>query len=192
MKENILNQFMSKPGSILIGTESALSRISQEIDFSAIVSLDSLFSVPDYHISERIMYILTKMRSITRNTFIIQTRQIRERIFEYGRKGNLSDYYKNVINDRKTTNFPPFSTLIKFTIRGNKEKISNKMSELTALVSPNEIDVFPVFTKENKGRFAIHGLMKLPRGYWPNSELTTKLMGLDRDVEIKVNPENLL
>jgi hypothetical protein len=32
----------------------------------------------------------------------------------------------------------------------------------------------------------------MPRGYWPNSELISKLRTLERDVEIKINPENLL
>ncbi len=192
MKESLINQFIASPGSILLGTESALSKINQEIDFTAIVSIDSLFSIPDFRISEKIMSILTKLRSITRNKFIIQTRQSRERIFEYGRKGNISDYYKNVIDDRKISMFPPFSTLLKITIRGNKEKIAQKMAMIKELVSPDEIDVFPVYTKETQNRYAIHGLIKMPRGYWPNSELISKLRTLERDVEIKINPENLL
>ncbi len=187
-----IEKFRSKPGSILLGTEMTLVHLTEKIDHIAIASLDSLFALPDFRIQEKIMYLITRLRSMADRSIFIQTRKAEEKVFDYGLKGNLSDFYRATLDERKQFSYPPFSTLIKITIEGKKEKIAANMAEVQELLEPREIDVFPAFTSTVRGNSIIHGLIKLPEGGWPNSDLIEKLRSLPPNVKVKVDPESLL
>ena len=190
--DSILEKFRAKPGSVLLGTEMALVHITESIDHIAIASLDSLFALPDFRIQEKIMYTITRLRSLANHSILIQTRKAEEKVFEYGLKGNLSDFYRQTLDERKQFLYPPFSTLIKITIEGKKDKIALEMAEIQKTLEPHEVEVFPAFTATVKGNSVIHGLIKLPEGGWTNSDLIAKLRSLPPCVKVKVDPESLL
>jgi primosomal protein N' len=187
-----LTKFKGKPGSILLGTEMALPHISEPIDHIAVASLDSLFALPDYRIEERVMYALVRLRSLAARSILVQTRRAEERVFEFGLKGNLSDFHRSVLDGRKRFGYPPFSTLIKITLEGKKDEIAKNMGEIQALLAPQEVDVFPAFTATVRGLSVIHGLCKIDPHHWPDTELADKLRRLPPSVSMKVDPESLL
>ncbi len=187
-----VRNWRAKPGSVLIGTELAVNHLGGQVDHVAVVTLDSLFAIPDFRIEERLMYLLTRLRTLATRTFLVQTRRIDERVFEYGAKGNLSDFYRSVVADRKKYDYPPFSTIIKISIEGKKEVIAKQMGELQAYFSPFEIEVFPAFTSSDKGASIIHGMIRIADKSWPDTDLVDKLMEMPPEVHIKINPESIL
>jgi len=187
-----IERWRSRPGSVLIGTEMALMHISGTVDHVAVASVDSMLALPDFRIEERLMYMLLRLRSIATRTVLVQTRRADNRIFEYGLKGNLSDFYRSVIAERKRFDYPPFSLLVKITLEGRKEDIARQMGELQAHLAPHEIDVFPAYTATSRGKSQIHGLMKIERRHWPEPELVGKLRSMPPEVSVKINPESLL
>jgi len=58
----VADNFFSSPGSILLGTEMALSYLYKEIDSTAAVGIDSLFTLPDFRMSEKIFNTLLLLR----------------------------------------------------------------------------------------------------------------------------------
>lgn len=190
--KNVISKFKSKPGSILIGTEMMLSYIHGKVENSAIISLDSLFSLPDFRIQEKILNILIRIRTLTTKHFIIQTRKSDEKVFEYGIKGNTNDFFRNEIEERKRFNYPPFFTLIKITLEGKKDKIIKEMEEAQNILDPYEVEVFPAFTHTIRGNYVLHGLIRLEYSKWPNQDLNSKLRSLSPNIKIKVDPETLL
>jgi len=188
----VLERFYSKPGSILLGTELALLHLTRKVEHVGIASLDSLFSLPDFRSSERLMYILTRLRHQAIRTILLQTRMADERIFEYGLKGNLSDFYRSLLVERKQFNYPPFSVLLKITVEGKKDVIAETMSSAQKLLMPRELEIFPAFTATTKGASAIHGLLFVESHAWPDADLVAKLRSLPPGVMVKVNPESLL
>lgn len=188
----IVQSFYSKPGSILIGTEMMLQYLHEKVENSAVISLDSLFALPDFRIQEKILYMLIRIRSLTSQSIIAQTRKPDEKVFEYGLKGNMSDFYKESIDDRKAFNYPPFSTLIKITLEGKKEIIVKEMEEVQNTLDPYEVEVFPAFTHTVRGNYVLHGLIRLSHERWPDMNLIPKLRSLSPAVIIKVDPETLL
>lgn len=190
---DILTKWQSKPGSILLGTEMTLVHLSDRtIEHVAIASLDSLLALPDFRIQEKIMYLLVRLRSIASRTFLVQTRRAEEKIFEYGLKGNLSDFFRSTLAERAQFGYPPFGTLIKVTLEGKKDQIAARMGEIRAHLEPHELDIFPAFTATVRGNSVIHGLIKIEIGKWPDIELITRLRDLPPGVSVKVNPESLL
>ncbi len=187
-----LDKFRSKPGSILLGTEIASLHLHETVDHCAIVSLDSLFALPDFRIPEKIMYTLIRLRTLASRSILVQTRRIEEKVFEYGLKGNLSDFHRETISERRRFGYPPFMTLIKISIEGKKDSIAEQMADIQKIIEPYEIDIFPAFTGASRGNSIIHGLLKLPPEMWPNIELAEKLRNLPQNVSVKVDPESLL
>lgn len=190
--DEALTAFRNKPGSILLGTELAMLHFTDKIDHIAVVSLDSLFSLPDFRIQEKIMYMLTRLRTQATRSIMVQTRKPEEKVFEYGLKGNLSDFYRQTLIERKQFAYPPFAHLIKLTIEGKKDTIARLMSEAQSSLEPRELEIFPAFTSAAKGNSAIHGLMRLEYRAWPDPDIIAKLKALPPQVSVKINPETLL
>lgn len=187
-----IKRFYAKPGSVLVGTETALLHLRDKIEHTAIASMDSFFALPDFRIHEKVMYILTRLRSIATRTFTLQTRRIEEKVFEYGAKGNLSDFYRDTLEERKQFDFPPFSRLIKITCEGKKEVISKQMQVIRDMFQPHIMEIFPAFTSTIRNNFIIHGLIKVNPIIWPDRVLIDKIRELPPNVIIKIDPETLL
>lgn len=187
-----IRRFYAKPGCVLVGTETALLHLRDKIEHTAIASIDSFFALPDFRIHEKVMYLLTRLRSMATRTFTLQTRRIEEKVFEYGAKGNLSDFFRETIEERKQFDFPPFSRLIKITCEGKKEVISKQMQVIRDMLNPHMVEIFPAFTSTVRNNFVIHGLIKVNPIIWPDKTLVDKLRELPQNVTVKIDPETLL
>lgn len=188
----IVDEFYESPGSLLLGTEMALLYLSEKIDSTAIISIDSFFSLPDFRINEKVLNILLKTRSLASRNFIIQTRDTSQKVIDCAVKGNLAEFYRDEIKNRKELEYPPFSMLIKITISGEKKKISEEMQKLEKYLAPCYIAIFPAFTPFAKGKFNMHALVKIPRNSWIDQTLLEKLRNLPPQFSVNVDPESLL
>ncbi len=185
-------KFYSSPGSILLGTEMALLYLKDTVANTAVVSIDSFFSIPDFRVNEKVMNILLKIRAITSRNFLVQTRDINQKILKYAVGGNLADFYRDEIKERETLFYPPFSTPIKITLQGDKKTVLAGMEYLQKDMAPYEVDIFPAFIPIQKGKFSMHGLIKVKRHDWIDQTLLEKLNSLPPQYTVNVDPESLL
>jgi primosomal protein N' (replication factor Y) len=190
--EQIAEKFYNSPQSILIGTEMALLYLTEKVENSAVVSMDSFFSIPDFRINERILNILLKMRAMTDRKLIIQTRDITQKVFSYAIEGNLVDFYKDEIEDRKMLKYPPFSTLIKISISGTKNEVIESVETLQKQIGTYELDVFPAFIPQSKGKYGVNGIIKIPEKEWPNKRLIDIFKTLPPNFLVNIDPDSLI
>jgi len=188
----IIKKFYESPGGILIGTDLALLYVDQKIQNAAIVSIDSLFSIPDFRIQEKIMSLIVRIRAVAEKNFLLQTRNFEQKILHYALHGNLVDFYREEIKEREQFGYPPFSTFIKITLQGQKEAVQREMKKLETIFAPLTIYTFPAFIERVKGKFVMHALLRLPRKQWVDRELLAKLHSLPPQFAVKVDPESLL
>ncbi len=188
----ISENFFSSPGSILIGTEMSLPYLYKDIDSGAVVGIDSLFTLPDFRMSEKVFNLLLSVRLKTIKKFLIQTRNTDEKIFEYVTKGNLLDFYRNEIQQRKKFGYPPFSILIKITYQGRKQTATKEMDKLSEILKKYEPSIYPSFTPGAKGGYSINALIKLSLEKWVDDELLGILRSLPPSFTVKVDPRDLL
>jgi primosomal protein N' (replication factor Y) len=188
----VADKFYAAPEGVLVGTEMALLYLTEKIENSTVVSIDSFFSIPDFRINERVLNILLKMRSITDKHFIIQTRDMSQKVFDYAVKGNLVDFYRDEIEDREKLNFPPFSTLIKMSISGAKDEVLKLVEHIHKVIEPHTIDIFPAFIPQAKGKYGVNGIVKIKKNGWPEKELVEKLKNLPMNVLVNVDPDSLI
>lgn len=185
-------EFYASPGSILLGTEMALPFLNRKIENAAVASLDSLFSLPDFRIHEKIVHLLLKIRSLASASFVVQTRIPTEHVLEHSLKGNLIDFYREEIAAREQLKYPPFVTLIKVSLAGTRAAVMKEMEKLKDYFTPFPTEIFPAFVETSRGAFTMHALVRLPRKSWVNPDLLKKLLSLPPQFRVEVEPESLL
>ena len=132
------------------------------------------------------------MRAVTDKTMLVQTRQKNTKIFDYALKGNLIDFYRDEIEERKQVNFPPFTTAIKLSLSGEKKSVAEKMKEIVTYLAPYELSVFEAFVGGVGKEYTVHGILMMPKGEWPDATLLSKLRALPPSVSVKIDPDTLL
>lgn len=187
----LIETFYNTPGSVLIGTEMALHYLGEGIDNVVVASLDSMFSVPDFRMNERILRMLIELRSVAQERLIIQTRRPDELVFEAAVKANLAEYVRAEIDERKKFNNPPFSVLIKITIEGKKDIIASQMSDIKLQLKDFEFDVFPSYVRGKNGQAKLNGLLRIKADLWPNPEVIEIIKSLPQNISVIVDPDSL-
>jgi len=187
----MVETFLSSPKGVLVGTESLLYANLKQVETVAIVSLDSLFSIPDFRIHEKIVHLILSLRSLAQHNFILQTRNPSEEVLKDAYTGHLADFYRRETSIRERFKYPPFSVLIKVTLQGDKDAIAEQMERLRHDLEPIPFTVFPAFIRTTSGKHALHGLMKIPRKEWVDERIFKILRSLPPDTIVQVNPESL-
>src|SRR3989344_2444492 len=72
--EKITKEFEKNSGSILVGTEMPFFYLKAKVDLSIVASFDSLWSIPNFKMSEKIIQLLLSILSKTEKKLIIQTK----------------------------------------------------------------------------------------------------------------------
>lgn len=189
---SVSEKFYSTDGGILIGTEMALPYLKKPVLYSAIAVMDSLFSLPEWRISEKIFLILLKIKEKTEKEMLIQTRKPEQKIFDFVEKGNLADFYKNEIKKRKRFDYPPFSIFIKITTVGGSNRVTDEMEHIKKLLEKYDVQIYPSSIKISKNKYAMYGLLRIERNKWPDKEIVEILRSLPPYFSIDVDPESIL
>lgn len=199
--KNIISEFNKNPGSILIGTEMVFSYLKSEIHNSAIISLDGLFSIPSFNITQKILHIIEKLHNITQNNLIIQTRIPENKILQYILSGNVLPLCREDLKERREFGYPPFKRLIKITFEGNAKETEKARDFIENILGNYEPQIFSAFVSRNKGQYITNTVIKVDPQIWPlpindklelNQDLFQNLSRLSPAFSINVDPEDLL
>lgn len=201
--QDVIQEFTKSSNGILLGTESSLAFLPH-IEYSAIASLDSLFSIPDFKINERIAHTILRIIEKTSKYVLIQTRNAKNSVLKHIESGNLLGLYREEIAIRKMLHYPPFITHIKITIEDTRAGATLKMKNLQHLLEECEKNssngtsakfetlVFPAFVPGSKGKSTLHLLLSIAKDAWPDEHLRSLLQSLPHEYAVRVNPESLL
>jgi primosomal protein N' (replication factor Y) len=189
---DMIAKFESTPGAILIGTEMALLYLSKPLENVAVASIDALFSLPDFRIREKIMYLLLSMRARAEKVFLIQTRNGEEKLFDYALKGNLIDFYREEIDERETFKYPPFSVFVKMTVEGKRAHVEKEMEGLLEYFKEWHPAPFESRHLSLRGNHVLHVLFRFNPDEWPLAEFLAKVRTLPPHIVVRIDPESLL
>ena len=190
--ERAADAFFRTSGSILVGTERALSFVRKPVAISAIASIDSLLSLPDPKMYEHIFSLILKVRGLADRAFFLQTRQPELSLIREAVNGNIQGFYDTEILNRKRFDYPPFTILIKITVTGTEFEARKAIKDIEERLCDFPFQIYPAFTPVAKGRYALHGLLKIPCKSWPDTKLLSVLRSLPPSVAINVGPESTL
>jgi len=189
-------------GGILIGTEMIFSYINRPVDRVVAISVDGLFTLPEFKMNEKVFHLLLKLKSLAKKSFIIQTRFPELPIFDNVLRGNISGFYKEEIASRKIFQYPPFKLLIKITKEGkNENQLNKEMEVLQKILDEWKPASYPAFIPKVKNLYIKHILLKIDPASWPpnktgqaqgQEKLRQILSSLPASWKIDIGPESLL
>ncbi|MEI6280489.1 MAG: hypothetical protein WCP17_00610 [bacterium] len=198
----IIQEYYDNPGSILVGTEMSFFYLNNKIPLSIIASFDSLWSIPSFKMSEKIIQIILSIIQNTSEKLIIQTKNENDNIIEAIRSENLLSFIREELKDRKNMDYPPFKRFIKITYLGNKNETINAKKNLYEMFKEYSPEIFSGFVTKLKSKYVTNALIKIETKRWSLPEITTsssvdenlfsKLISLPPSFEIFVDPEDLL
>jgi primosomal protein N' (replication factor Y) len=188
----VVEDFYKTSGSILLGTEMAFPYLYKKITFSAIASFDSLFSIPDFRIREKIFNIILQVRDLAKERFIIQTRNPDDSTVIFGGLGNLMEFYKKEIEDRQALGYPPFGLFVKITTRGTKNFVGKETENLKNILRDYNAIIFNSIQEKKGEQAAVNAIIKLSKKEWPKDDLLAIIKSLPPHFEIKVDPDTVL
>ncbi len=200
--EKIAKEFEENHGSILIGTEMALFYLGSKVPLSIIASFDSLWSIPNFKMSEKIVGLVLSIISRTENTFIIQTKNDKDDALLAIRNDNLVAFVRNELEDRKNLGYPPYKRFIKISYAGGKDDTEKAKEFLAEFFKEYKPTIFDAFISKVKGQYVTNALIKVDRETWSlpslllgskiESTLSKKLTSLNDVFNISIDPEDLL
>lgn len=187
-----LKNWQNKKG-VIVGTELALDYIKkEESDYSVISSIDSLLSIPDISIGEKVFRIITKTKLIAEDCFLIQGRNTKLSVIENAVSGDVATFFREELEMRESFSLPPFAKIIKITLTGEKAKIQKETELMHEYLKKWNPFSFPAFIKTVRGQTLSHIIIKLPAKKDIETELLTKLLSLPPYMKVKVDPESLI
>jgi primosomal protein N' len=189
--KKLIEDFYNTPGAILIGTEMALLYAREEIEHIGIVSIDSMFSIPDFGIHERILSNILRAKALASKTFILQTRNANSPIINYAHTGNIKEFVRAEIQERKEYQYPPYSTMIKLSLQGGPVRVQEEVKHLKEFLSEYEVFDYPILTQSNKNKVTYGLLIRLPVSLWPDKKLVDKLRALPQYIKVVIQTDNI-
>ena len=190
--QKIMEQFQEARGAILVGTELALAYLHKKVHTTAIAAIDSLFSIPDFRIREKIFRLILEIKSLAKENFVIQSRNSNDKVVDLALSGNLADFYKLEIADREVLQYPPFSVFVKVTVRGTKNFVTKETENLRQILAPWQPIIFASIHEKKGTQAAVNAILKIPHDKYPDPQLSLVLKSLPPHFELKISPDNLL
>lgn len=183
--------FRDSRRTVLVGTEMALPYVDAA-SLAGVISVDSLFSLPDFRIHEKTLRKLLEVKSKAEKTLIIQTRYPHEKLFYSILHGNLLEFYKNELEERRHFLYSPFSVIIKIHFDGTDDEVAEKGEYIQKTFTEYSVKIFPAFIPKIKDRYQVNAIIKIGAEKWPQNKLLAKLVSLPPYFRVKVEPEDLL
>ncbi len=136
--QRIIEQFQSGQINILVGTQMVTKGLDfHNVSLVGILNADSLINFPDFRAMERAFQLMVQVsgragRRGSRGRVIIQTSQPEHPVFHYVMENDYQGLYQWIINERKEFNYPPFTRLIKITVKYKEEAMVDTFSKFLA------------------------------------------------------------
>lgn len=138
--ENIITAFEKKDIDILVGTQMLTKGLDFEsLSLVGILDADHALNFPDYRAFERSFQLFTQVggRAGRRNkqgTVIVQANQPEHVVLGDVVDGNYDGFFDREIEEREKFHYPPFSRLIRITIKHKDYLHTEKASDMLAFL----------------------------------------------------------
>lgn len=169
----ILKKFGECKPAILVGTQMvAKGHDFSDVSFVGIIDADLSLHFSDFRSNERTFQLITQVagrcgRAQKEGTVVLQTFSPKHFVYKKAIENNYDAFYSNEINLRQTTNFPPFSKIVRLLFVGGdelrvKEYLAKIYFKLKEILKPYGSDIYfveamnsPVKRIQSKFRYQI-------------------------------------
>jgi primosomal protein N' len=131
--KKVMKEWRDAPFGLLIGTEMAHNALSKT-DGVIILSLDSLFSLPEYRNDEKVLTLVTEMAEKVKDRshgdhefpkILLQTRLHKLPVIKQLTSPSFREVFQTLLRERERFLLPPYYTVIKSSF----ENVSDELKE---------------------------------------------------------------
>lgn len=165
--KKVYKEWMDAPYGILIGTEMAQNSI-KKCDGIIILSLDSLFSLPEYRTDEKILSLVTEMSEKIKRVqgepehkLILQTRLKNMPVLKQLVSPSFREVYEKLLKEREQFLLPPYYVVIKASFVNLQDNLRARMEQ--------ELDPYTVEWFE-QGRGVTLLFIHIKESEWSNNQ----------------------
>ncbi len=183
--KKVYKEWHEAPYGVLIGTEMA-HNIVQVCDGIIILSLDSLFSLPEYRTDEKILSLVTEMaekipRGINIDApLILQTRLKNTPVIKQLTSPSFREVYQDLLKEREGFLLPPYYTVIKASFDNLSDGVRKRFEQ--------ELEPYMVMWFE-QGRGVTLLFVHIKESEWShNVDVREKVKRVVYDAHPVVNP----
>lgn len=136
--ELLLKQFENGELDVLVGTQMLSKGLDFALlDFVGVINADHLINFPDFRSAERSFQMLVQVsgragRREKPGKVMVQTFQPWHKVLEALKTSDIKALYDWEIQERLKFNYPPFTRVIKLTIKHPKQEIAQRASNILA------------------------------------------------------------
>ena len=174
--ETLYRDFIEGRFDLLIGTQLLakgwdLSRVG----LIGIINADTILQLPDFRSNERTFQLITQVagragRGDFPGRVVLQTYNPENFALRAAVNHDYQSFFKKEILDRKEFFYPPFSRLIKLTIKHSQlekalekaESVAAGLQKVPGLSSGSVLGPAPAFIPKVRGRFVVYVIIKVP------------------------------
>ena len=134
----IINDFEERRINILVGTQMVTKGLDfDNVSIVGVLSADHLLQFPDFRSSERAFQLITQVsgragRKHKRGKVILQSFDLAHPVIREVKNNDYTSFFNRELEERQTFTYPPFSRLIKITLKHRKPQILNEACKLFA------------------------------------------------------------
>ncbi|MDQ5962131.1 MAG: PriA 3primeBD protein, partial [Patescibacteria group bacterium] len=170
----LAKQFYKEERAIALGTEVLFNYLKHKVRLTAVVSFDSLFSIPSFRINEKALFVLYTLHNLSENITIIQTKYPENDVLKAFIGSNLLELYREELKIRKILKYPPWSTIIKLSVSGNLPAVEKEQIRLNEEFKDFEGEYCNSFIKRIGDIYMLTLVLKVPRLEWTLSSISKK------------------
>lgn len=188
---SIVGDFYGKKGAVLLGTAMVLPYLENPVAISAVVSLDAVRSSPTWRVDKAGFYLLMKLREMTIDRLLVQTRTEPDELLSMASSGSTERFFSEELKLREDLRYPPFYTLVHLTMSGPVESVRLLEEEVTKRLEAFDFSFYsgPESTAIKTIRY---GLCRVPAPEWPHKSLVDALKLLPPAVKIEIDPDRIV
>lgn len=190
--KKISERFFSEKGGLLVGTERMLPYLTEPVELAAVASVDSLLSLSAWRAHEHTLSILFYLREHAELSFIIETRKPESVVMKSVESGNPAEFYRSDIEERERYQYPPFSTFIGLRARGSRQSVEKGRLLIAESFKDDDL-VGPLpAVSEGKNEWSARAVIRRAKGGWPDEELSGRIRSLPPDIEVSIDPDEIV
>ncbi len=143
----VIRRFQRGETDILLGTQMVAKGLNfPRVDLVGIVLADSTLNLPDFRAAERTFSLLVQVsgrsgRFLKSGKVIVQTYHPESPAIQHAAKGMDETFYREELEVRRMTSFPPFMRLVNFTVRGKKDALCIEQCSLLEQIAEKGISM---------------------------------------------------
>jgi primosomal protein N' (replication factor Y) len=170
--ERIIEDFENHESDILVGTQM----ITKGLDFAkvnlvGVFDIDRMLNFPDFRAEERVFQLLMQVsgragRKSGKGLVLIQTTNPEQKVFEFLTANSYEKFFEREIEQRNQHFFPPFSRIIKITVKAEEFSLCDTFAhEIAKALKKNYTILGPEsgLVERIRNNYIQNILIKLPR-----------------------------